>query len=358
MIFRDFNNFYKESVSELEQLYKFEIQLEIIVYSYDEFFYTFVSDSLNGTYANVHNGYITSSTLQTKITSFMNEVINDFRNINLYEIGSIIYKIKDSINNNSLCYDCALLNNIIGKIDLINTKIFNFTSSNYEESKFDYLYKLITQIKELKLLLLKLKSNSDLLNYISNQTQNNMNLLDKDDFKKIELYYHDKDISFLNMSQLMITTSTLYDNLCNLCDVSTIDYKLLPARIESGSLFLELIGNEQILELMKMAIVAAGTYYFANHTKQGSTDMSIKKTKEVLDIVKMTKDLGFNIDSKAQQDVEGIVNQVCNNVNDLVCSTNLSVDGKNISEDAISQMLIESSHKRYLNSPSSHDNLI
>lgn len=357
MVLKDYKEFYVFANSELSKLNSFESSLQEICDLYNNYSKSFINDCYLGKIKS-DNSFVYISTLKSRINTLITNIEAKFRNINLYEIGLIFNNIQNNLENNKFLINSDSINLIITQVHNINMKIFKFLNGNYDcddsndkEIEFSFLQSLISDINTLLSDLNKFKSDTYLLSNISKSIENNTNLLENENYNSIELYYYNQDINLSAMSTILNNIDKLYNNICNLCDISTTQYKFAPKKIESGSLFMELLGNDQVLELIKMILTGISVLYFKNFTKQGKFEENIQNIKSTLDIIKMSQEVGLSIKQEDQSNLDGIISQVINNAKDLICAGDLSVDGKKINEINHPHCLLGQNMNKYLNEP-------
>ncbi len=212
-----------------------------------------------------------------------------------------------------------LLENIktIGKFE---QRVEAISKSTQTLNEFDFIYNDIIQNlniclnnfhqyekkhshKEMSLLIQSihdLKNAYNNFNTVLNFSLKTYKLLDKDLLKNenntsLEINIKN-ELDFNSIAEILISTSKMYDYLCGMLGVSVNEYPLLPAKIESGSLFEKIFGNTNVIKVMEQFLKGIAMYFYRNYTKEGKLNNipnQLNVIKEELNILNLLKENGY-----------------------------------------------------------------
>jgi hypothetical protein len=82
----------------------------------------------------------------------------------------------------------------------------------------------------------------------------------------------------------LLALDLIYSEVSSLLDISTSEHPLIISKIESGSLWAKVLGNNRVIGLMVDFLNSSATYIYRNYTKEGKLS-AIPRKVEVLDQV-------------------------------------------------------------------------
>lgn len=343
MIFKNFNDFYSDILKEIDKITYFENELCSITDLYDDFTTSFLDLLNEGELQSSNNS---NTIFQSNINTRFNSLCSEFRKYNteidFFKLGSLSNEIISNIKKIDLICNINIINWFIDQLSLLPGIIHSYLCYNYNGmSEYEYIKLIVSKIKDFQNSINEIRSNADLINFISEKTQNNISYTDDQDLGNLELYFQKEEISFKGNLSIMSTINELYEDLCNIFNVSLTEYELKILKIESGTLFLNLEGHEQIIELIKTVLTFLGGLYFTKYTKQGRFDTDLKNTMNLLELTKMAEEIGLTVDNTDKENLQSMLAKVVSSGKKIVTSGKLSIDGSTIGSDDTTQRLLE-----------------
>lgn len=345
MIFKNFNDFYSDILKEIDKITYFENELYSITDLYDNFTTSFL-DLLNEGELQSNNN--SNTIFQSKINTRFNSLYSEFRKCNteidFFKLGSLSSEIISNIKKIDLICNINIINRFIDQLNLLPGIIHSYLCYNYNGmSEYECIKLIVSKIKDFQNSINEIRSNADLINFISEKTQNNISYTDDQDLGNLELYFQREEISFKGNLSIMSTINELYEDLCNIFNVSLTEYELKILKIESGTLFLNLEGHEQIIELIKTVLPFLGGYYLNKFTKQGKLETDLKNVMNALELAKMAEEVGLTFDENHKEDLEQMVGKIISSAKKIVTKGKVCINGSTIGSDDTSQKLLEDS---------------
>lgn len=106
------------------------------------------------------------------------------------------------------------------------------------------------------------------------------------------------ELSLNQFALKLISIDVIYNELCSLLDISTSEYPLVICKIESGSLWAKVFGNDRIIALMLDFLNASASYIYRNFTNEGKLSAIPRKVEIVNSVLDFTSKLeaeGLNV---------------------------------------------------------------
>lgn len=100
--------------------------------------------------------------------------------------------------------------------------------------------------------------------------------------------------SSMNLAEFILKLKAIegiYEELCMLLSISTAEYPIEILKIESGSLWVKVLGNNKVIGLLTK-FIESGTYYiYRNYTKEGKLISLPKKVESIESILNLRSNL-------------------------------------------------------------------
>lgn len=100
--------------------------------------------------------------------------------------------------------------------------------------------------------------------------------------------------SSMNLSEFILKLKAIegiYSELCMLLNISTTDYPIEILKIESGSLFAKILGNNKVIGLLSKFLESGAHYIYRNYTKEGKLISLPKKAESIESILSLRSNL-------------------------------------------------------------------
>lgn len=100
--------------------------------------------------------------------------------------------------------------------------------------------------------------------------------------------------SSMNLNQFAVKLAAIdvmYDELCSLLKISTSEYPLIISKIESGSLWAKVLGNNRVVGLMVDFLNSSASYIYRNYTNEGKLTAIPRKVEAVNSVLEFTSKL-------------------------------------------------------------------
>lgn len=98
-------------------------------------------------------------------------------------------------------------------------------------------------------------------------------------------------MSIYIFAQKLMSIHFLYEEICYLMNISTSDHPLVINKVESGSLWVDLIGNDKVITLMVGFISVSAGFIFRKYTEEGKWTALPKKIEAVEALLELTTKL-------------------------------------------------------------------
>lgn len=150
-------------------------------------------------------------------------------------------------------------------------------------------------------------------------------LLDED---REAAYENSKSLSLFLSSSMsierfagkLISINLIYKETCDLLSVSASEYPLVVQKIESGSLKIDLFGNDKVIGLMIMFISSTATYVYTNYTTDGKLSAIPQKVEQVDSVLQLTlrlEEAGVEV-SEAKENISKAAVALSKQLNTLI----------------------------------------
>lgn len=104
-------------------------------------------------------------------------------------------------------------------------------------------------------------------------------------------------MSLGDFGRKLVAIDKIYKELCDLANVSRSEFPLIIKKIESGSLWAELLGSKKVIDLMAAFLGSAVTYIYRNSTKEGgisSIPQKVESLDSILDLTLKLQEAGVD----------------------------------------------------------------
>ncbi|MEK7723585.1 MAG: hypothetical protein AAB336_04500 [Acidobacteriota bacterium] len=116
----------------------------------------------------------------------------------------------------------------------------------------------------------------------------------------------DSDSQLTNFIIKITALKLIYEELCRIFDISTLEFPLKIIRLEYGSVWAKLFGESKIIALMTKFCEETASYFYRTKTAEGRRkENSVKATelKQLLDLENELKEKGFDT-TKMREDIQ------------------------------------------------------
>lgn len=237
--------------------------------------------------------------------SIQNISIRDFY-ASLEEFEIDLKKAKESSLD-----DLDIIDGILHSLNQFSDKHENFVSSYDRKSASS----LIIEASKLSSMLDGFKT--ALLLFEHNLEEQHFETIEGNEYFSLYLPSH---ITFHQFTLKLTALDKLYEELCSVMNVSTVDHPLTINKIESGSLWAKIFGHSKVIQLMDDFLRATANYMYQNFTKEGKLKAIPKKVSAIEDILHLTEKLEeAGIDSsQAKEEIEKATIAVSKQLNILM----------------------------------------
>lgn len=234
-----------------------------------------------------------TSVLTTNYVNEMSSVMEKFNLLtNMKIIGKFEQRVEEITKGTPTYSDNGLdfiFKDIIQNLNICLTNYLQYERKNTQnEMSF-----LIQSIHDLK-------ASYNSFNTVLNFSLKTYKILEKDIPKNENNTSLDirirNELDVNSIAEIIISTNKMYEYLCGMLDVSANEYPLLPAKIESGSLFEKVFGNTNVINVMEQFLKGIAMYFYRNYTKEGKFNnipSQLNVIKEELHILELLKENGY-----------------------------------------------------------------
>jgi len=259
-------------------------------------------DILEGTFLEIENRIIeiavggnNITNIPSHINSTLNKVRGSFSEVKPRKFFSEIENLQSNIlrvKENGLL-DTSL-------VDELHSKLDNFSHA-YESYIENYHTRTSAKmVLEAHTLLSLINSMKKGLLFYQNNIESEV--FQPDDKRELTIILP----STMTLAEFIIklqSIESIYKELCDILNVSLIDYPVEIVKIESGSLFAKLIGNNKIIELIASCIEASALFMYRNYTKEGkltSLSRKVEAIESVLNLSGNLKEQDINVEEMSE----------------------------------------------------------
>lgn len=112
----------------------------------------------------------------------------------------------------------------------------------------------------------------------------------KDELEELSLFF----TSSMSLSAFIMKLSAIdniYSEVCELLNISSREYPIQISKIESGSLWADILGYPKVIALLTSLVESSVSYLHRNFTKEGKISSIPKKAEHIESIIKLSKKL-------------------------------------------------------------------
>lgn len=175
---------------------------------------------------------------------------------------------------------------------------------------------------------------------------------DQEGYAKLSLLLSCEPI-YKNLLIKLTAVNQLYNELCNLLEVSSAEYPLKVARMEAGSLWLKIFGENKVVALLTRLIEAGAVYLYRTFTTEGQIRSIPRQVESIEVVLKLSESLQLmGIDTtKVNENLQKSTVVVSSKLNDLLLgSPSIKVNDRDFSVgDAVTEKYLTESRRLLLN---------
>ncbi|MDM8545363.1 hypothetical protein QUF61_02610 [Candidatus Venteria ishoeyi] len=218
-----------------------------------------------------------------QLRNHLAQLKNIVENINIREFYSSLEGFQKSLKNtqNYELDDLSMIDAISKNIDLFANKYEIFISSYSPQNAAP----VITEARKLSSILNGFKT--ALLFFESNLEEQHYEL---EDHEALSLLLP-SSMSLNKFAVKLNAIDMIYNELCSLLNVSISEHPLIVNKIESGSMWAKVIGDNKIISLMIEFINSSASYIYRNYTKEGKLSGIPRKVDAVNTVLEFTSKL-------------------------------------------------------------------
>lgn len=337
MVLKNIVDIYNECYKHINEIEKLESKLNQIIDIFNSTFSNFCKKTvvLNGGFSSDH-----SSNMSTNLNTARHQIEYLLTNlfVDIFEISQVLTKFESykQLNcDNSFIY----IDDFINKTKKLTRQINCYFESKDLSGKSNVFFNTYICINEYLLSINNFKNAIKLVNGIYDSTSYDRSFLLKDDsYSIIEIQYFSKELKFSDMSEIMESTESLYNKLCEIFGISLTQYKLKPIKIESGSIYESLAGNASIIAIMEILFKNLKNptseftkFIYRNHTDEGLHKNACEFFKNDLELFECAEKFGLKIPKEI---AEENLAQISKHTNNFLNKGKFKVNGNEIiSED-------------------------
>lgn len=229
--------------------------------------------------------------IPTNINNSLNQVRSNLGEIKPRKFFSTIERLQTSMQEikDSGLFDSELIDAIDSKLSSFSHIYEAFIESYNSESSA----RMVLEAHSLNSLLIGIKKG--LYFYVKNIQHNT---LESEDRRELSIILP----STLNLSEFinkLKAIEDIYNELCHLLNKSVTDSPIEIIKIESGSFWAKLLGNNKVIELMTNLIESGALYVYRNYTEEGkltSIPKKVESIESVLNLSNSLKEQGVDVD--------------------------------------------------------------
>lgn len=351
MVFNDVVDTYAFIKDEIDELIQFKGSLIKIVEQYENIGASIIAIN-NNSQINSNNW-----------TGFQNQVKDGIKNIrvetqrvNLMIIGKLISKLETKINDKDKdLYN--LLIELIDQIEKCSNTIYQFNNVKEPVELSNSLKPFVDTMKATITIIEKVDFAYQLLIRINGSLQ--INYLDKkEEISKLSIRIYNEQFTAKDIHSHMGLMLDIYERTCTIFNISTIEYPLIPAKIETGSLLDILLGHEKIMDFIEDLLNRTIGFIYRNYTKEGklgSATNRVEAIKEHINLIALCEEHGINMD-ESKKIIEQNVDLLCNDLYKITTSSSkISVNGTiyDLGKESCAALIENFNTKRIANSDES-----
>ncbi|MET0466777.1 MAG: hypothetical protein ABW007_26690, partial [Chitinophagaceae bacterium] len=138
-------------------------------------------------------------------------------------------------------------------------------------------------------LLLSIENNATLAHFIKERLEGEHNVVPPG-YEGISLYL-DSEGNYKDVLVKLTAVSELYSELCNMVGVSAAEYPLQVVKMESGSLWLKLVGESRVIGLLIKLIESSASFMYRNFTTEGNIQSIPRQVEAVEAVLRLSENL-------------------------------------------------------------------
>lgn len=284
-------------------------------------------DNIRNMFLDIHEQYLTLGTsiisknasedvntntwlrYRSDIKNHLWRIQKSVQKINWMPVGKISLKLEQLIDVNNDLYQPARI--LIIMMEKCSNIFFEYCNIEDIEELSDKSKLLIAIIEDTVKAIDNIKLISEFLIQTSVAIQPNYN---EDTLLSIRLY--DETLTVKDINNHISIMSDIYERACTMFNVSTIDYPLIPIKIETGSLLNKMLGHEKVLKFLEDVFNKSIGFIYRNYTREGKLSESPKKIealKEHIKLIELCEEHGIDM-TQAKDTIEQNVNVLCNDL--------------------------------------------
>lgn len=159
--------------------------------------------------------------------------------------------------------------------------------------------------------------------------------------------------NFKNLVIKLTAVDHLYNELCNLLEVSSAEYPLRVGRMEVGSLWLKIFGESKVVALLTQLIEDGVGYLHRRFTNEGQIASIPRQVESIEEVLKLTQNLqAMGIDTaQVNENLQKSAVIISSKLNDLLLgSYSVKVNDRDFSVgDAATEKYLTESRRLLLN---------
>lgn len=126
-----------------------------------------------------------------------------------------------------------------------------------------------------------------------------------------------REFNFAEFVNKVASINEMYSELCRLLDVSTSQHPLKIIKVESGSLWLKVFGESQVIKLLSELIRDGVNYLYKKFTVEGQFTARIEAVEDVLQLESKIKASGIDT-TEMQENIQLAGAKIAKNLNKLL----------------------------------------
>lgn len=154
-----------------------------------------------------------------------------------------------------------------------------------------------------------------------------------DNEKELSIFFHSTNTYHALVIKIN-NLEELYSNLCLSFNVSTSEYPLRVVKVQTGSLWIDVIGHTAVISAIIWFLTAVVKFIYRNYTLEGKISSIPRQLESANAILQFTEKLeAQGIDTtKNKEQLQLVTAQITNNLNQLVLDQpKLSINGETLS---------------------------
>lgn len=283
--------------------------------------------------SSIENSYLSNSSsnysaLTNTVKNILSNTLANIKNQNLFSLGKLWTRINAEVDKS---LDSIIINDLLNTLDIYSSNLYNFmnapTNSEYSKSYINLLDSVNNFIHTYSIYI---KFSKELRNFHS-QLETSWGMPSNEN-KNFTIRVYRENLTLSEMTLYNESMSKMYSILCRSFNINETECPLLPVKLESGSWYAKLKGNEFVITLMLSIMSFGYEVYSDNFSEIAKKRTQVEQAnyiKEHLELVQLAQDVGIELNDDCKSKLESeLTDFLTNSLNLTKCNTEINLNGK------------------------------